>query len=60
MASAKLGALRSIDESYTPVGPPIEARDAAPAAAESGDGSVPIQPGTEMLSVDVTLVYEIG
>ncbi len=35
--------------------------EAAAPTAESGDAaSVPIQPGSEELSVDVTLVYEIG
>jgi len=60
-AGVELGALRSIDERYTPIGPALDAREDAPSTAESGDAaSVPIQPGSEELSVDVTLVYEIG
>jgi hypothetical protein len=60
-AGVELGALRSIDESYTPVGPALDAREAAPSTPTTSDsGSVPIQPGSEMLSVDVTLVYDIG
>ena len=60
-AGVELGALRSIDERYTPIGPALDAREAAAPTAESGDAaSVPIQPGSEELSVDVTLVYEIG
>lgn len=57
-AGVKLGALQSLVEDSTPVGPPIEARAAAPSSA--GDAAPPIQPGTETLSVDVTLVYAIG
>jgi len=57
-AGVGLGDLRSIDEQHTPVGPPIDA-EAAPAATEDGR-SVPIQPGSELLSVEVTLVYDIG
>ena len=60
-AGVELGELRSIDESYTPVGPALDAREAAPSTPTTTDGgSVPIQPGSEMLSVDVTLVYDIG
>ena len=57
-AGVKLGALQSLVEDSTPVGPPIEAKAAAPSSA--GDAAPPIQPGTETLSVDVTLVYAIG
>lgn len=60
-AGVELGELRSIDESYTPVGPALDTREAAAPSAESSDGgSVPIQPGTEQLSVDVKLVYDIA
>src|SRR5262245_61692155 len=60
-AGVELGALRSIDESFTPIGPALDAREAAAPSAEAGDAaSVPIQPGSEEPSVDVTLVYEIG
>jgi uncharacterized protein YggE len=57
-AGVKLGALQSLVEDSTPVGPPIEAKAAAPSSA--ADAAPPIQPGTETLSVDVTLVYAIG
>jgi uncharacterized protein YggE len=59
-AGVELGDLRSIDEEYTPVGPALDAREAAPSSSEGDGASVPIQPGSEMLSVEVTLVYDIG
>jgi uncharacterized protein YggE len=61
-AGVELGDLRSIDEQYSPVGPALDAREAAaPTPTSTSDsGSVPIQPGTEQLSVEVTLVYDIG
>ena len=54
-AGVELGDLMSITESSAPIGP---AQEAAPrdAAAES---IPPVNPGSEELSVDVTLVYEI-
>lgn len=58
-AGVKLGALQSLVEDSTPVGAPIEAEKAA-APSSAGDAAPPIQPGTETLSVDVTLVYAIG
>ncbi len=64
-AGVELGELRSIDEQYTPVGPALDAREAAPSSTPTTSGgedatSVPIQPGTEQLSVEVTLVYDIA
>jgi uncharacterized protein YggE len=60
-AGVELGQLRSIDESYAPVGPALDAREAeSPSTTSSDGGSVPIRPGTEMLSVDVTHVYGIA
>jgi len=61
-AGVELGEIRSIDERYTPVGPALDAREAATSPTTESDAgrSVPIQPGTEQLSVDVTLVYDIG
>jgi hypothetical protein len=57
-AGVKLGALQSVVEESTPVGPALEEKASAPSSA--GDAAPPIQPGTETLSVDVTLVYAIG
>jgi len=57
-AGVELGALLSMTEDSTPVGPAV---DAAPRAAESGDASPvpPVEPGSQGLSVSVTLVYAI-
>ena len=53
-ADVDLGDLMSISEDSTPEPPVLEARAAA------GDvASAPIEPGSETLSVQVTLVYEI-
>jgi uncharacterized protein YggE len=53
-AGVELGDLQSITESSAPVGPAI---NAAPEKA-AGDAA-PVNPGSETLSVDVTLVFEI-
>jgi len=58
-AGVKLGALQSLVEESTPVGPPLVAEKAA-APSSAGDAAPPIQPGSETLSVDVTLVYAIA
>jgi len=58
-AGVKLGELQSLVEESSPVGPVLEAQERAPAPS-SGDASVPIQPGSQQLSVNVTLVYSIG
>lgn len=57
-AGVELGHLMSIVEESAPVGPALEAEKAA--APTSGDAAPPIQPGTETLTVDVTLVYAIA
>jgi uncharacterized protein len=57
-AGVKLGPLQSLTEESTPNGPPIVAEKAA-APSSAGDASPPVQPGSETLSVDVTLVYAI-
>lgn len=54
VAGVELGDLQSITESSAPVGPALDA--AAPKA--SGEAA-PVNPGSETLSVDVTLVFEI-
>jgi uncharacterized protein len=55
-AGVTLADLMTISETGTPVGPPID----IPAAREEGDASpTPIEPGSESLSVQVELVYEI-
>ena len=53
-AGVQLGDLQSITESSAPAGPPI---NAAPQKATGG--AAPVNPGSETLSVDVTLVFEI-
>jgi uncharacterized protein YggE len=58
-AGVELGALQSIVEESTPVGPALETEKAA-APSSAGDAAPPIQPGAQTLSVDVTLVYAIG
>jgi hypothetical protein len=60
-AGAKLGELVSITESTAPVGPAIDIEASAPRAAGDDTSAPvpPIQPGSEQLSVDVTLVYAI-
>lgn len=54
-AGVELGALLTLTEDSAPVGP------AVPRAAESDSGTAapPIEPGTQALSVTVTLVYAI-
>jgi uncharacterized protein YggE len=58
-AGVQLGDLQSIVEERAPVGPVLE-RDTVAAAPSSGDAAPPIEPGSETLTVDVTLVYAIG
>jgi uncharacterized protein YggE len=57
-AGVVLGALLTLTEDSAPVGPAV---DAAPRATESdsGTGAPPVEPGTQALSVTVTLVYAI-
>jgi uncharacterized protein YggE len=57
-AGVELGALLTLTEDSAPVGPAV---DSAPRAAESGDSSAvpPVEPGSQALSVTVTLVYAI-
>ena len=58
-AGVQLGNVLTISESSTPQGPVVEA--AAPKqAAGSSDAAPPIQPGSESLSVSVSLSYEIS
>lgn len=56
-AGVKLGPLQSIVEESSPSGPVIVAEKAA--APSAADATPPVQPGSETLSVDVTLVYAI-
>jgi len=55
-AGVQLGDLVSMSEDSEPQGPVV---NAAPKAASGSDASVPVEPGSESLSVDVTLVFEI-
>jgi uncharacterized protein len=54
-ADVDLGDLLSLTEDTENPGPVFDAR----AATEEGDAAAPIEPGSETLSVQVTLVYEI-
>jgi uncharacterized protein YggE len=54
-ADVDLGDLLSLTEDTENPGPVLEAR----AAGAEGDAAAPIEPGSETLSVQVTLVYEI-
>lgn len=58
-AGVKLGEILSISESSSPSFPPIYfgQRDLA---AEAAPNAAPIEPGTEELEVQVTIVFEIG
>ena len=56
-AGVELGDLLSMSEDSSPVGPVLEAEAASPRGV--GGDSAPIEPGSETLSVQVTLVYEI-
>ena len=53
-AGVELGDLLSLTENAAPIGPALEAD-----AAKAAEGAPPISPGSQELSVDVTLVYEI-
>lgn len=56
-AGVELGDLLSLTESSAPIGPAAEYDGRA---AASPDVSTPVSPGSQELSVDVTLVYEIA
>jgi uncharacterized protein YggE len=56
-AGVELGPLQSIVEESAPSGPVVVAEKAA--APATADAAPPVQPGSETLSVDVTLVYRI-
>ena len=54
-AGIELGAVMSIEETTTPLGPPVEYDTAEEAAPET-----PINPGSQELMVDVTVRFAIG
>jgi hypothetical protein len=56
-AGVELGSLLSLTEDSAPVGRAIEADESTHAAAP--DAAPPVNPGSQTLSVQVTLVYEI-
>ncbi|HEY8218347.1 MAG TPA: SIMPL domain-containing protein [Acidimicrobiia bacterium] len=58
-AGVQLGELQSISEESAPVGPVLE-REKAAASPSSGDAAPPIEPGSQTLTVDVTLIYAIA
>ncbi len=58
-AGIQLGDVLSITESSDPVGPPIAVQNER-GAADSATAAPPIQPGSQELSVQVSIVYEIG
>ncbi|MGA8015052.1 MAG: SIMPL domain-containing protein [Candidatus Dormiibacterota bacterium] len=55
-AGTSLGPIVSVSEQSTPTQTPIPFGLAAPAASSA----VPVQPGSQQLSVDVTVVYQLG
>jgi uncharacterized protein YggE len=57
-AGVELGDLLTLSEDSAPYGPALEA-DAA-RVAEGDIAAAPIEPGSESLSVQVTLIFEIG
>jgi uncharacterized protein YggE len=58
-AGVQLGDLQSISEESAPIGPVLD-REKVAAPTSAGDAVPPIEPGSETLTVDVTLVYAIG
>jgi uncharacterized protein YggE len=54
-AGIELGDVMSIEETTTPLGPPVEYD-----AEEDAGGSTPINPGSQELMVDVTVRFAIG
>jgi uncharacterized protein YggE len=59
-AGVSLGNLDSISSTSVPVGPPPEAAGARPAPGAAAAPTPPVNPGSQSVSVEVTLVYQIG
>ena len=60
-AGVTLGPLRSISDTSVQAPAPLAFADnALRAGASAGSSPVPVQPGTQALSVDVQVVYDIG
>jgi hypothetical protein len=57
-AGVELGDLLSLTEDSAPFGPAVEFERTLGASGEA-DAAAPIEPGSEQLSVQVTLIYEI-
>ena len=57
-AGVKLGAIRTIDDTGTHLAP--AAVLLGPVDDSAADAAVPIEPGSQQLSVDVTVVFDIG
>jgi uncharacterized protein len=58
-AGVKLGAIRTIDDTGTALPQPQYFAGRA-AAVNAQDSTVPLEPGSQQLSVDVTVVFDIG
>ena len=58
-AGVKLGAIRTIDDTGTDVPQPL-LYHGAQATRALADAAVPIQPGTQKLTVDVKVVFDIA
>jgi uncharacterized protein YggE len=58
-AGVSLGTLDSISSTSVPVGSPTEASTARPASGAAAL-TPPVNPGSQTVSVEVTLVYQIG
>jgi len=58
-ANAKVGAVMTISEVSSPVTGPIYYQMAAADRAGATPSSTPVSPGTQDLTIDVTVVYEL-
>lgn len=59
-AGVGLGSLDSISSTSVPVGPPTDPSAASRAPGATTAPSPPVNPGSQTVSVEVTLVYQIG
>jgi uncharacterized protein YggE len=58
-ANAKVGAVMTISEVSSPVTGPIYYQNASADRAGAPPSSTPVSPGTQDLTIDVTVVYEL-
>lgn len=59
-AGVALGGLDSISATSVPAGPPVPASGAPRASAGTAAPTPPVNPGSQPVSVEVTVVYQIG